>query len=36
LETDQGWSIPGEATVVLSASAEKSVPVKAHTGAASK
>lgn len=36
LETDQGWSIPGEATVVLRASVEKSVPVKTHTGAASK
>ncbi|MCE9607095.1 MAG: malto-oligosyltrehalose trehalohydrolase [Planctomycetia bacterium] len=36
LETDQGWSIPGEATVVLRASHEKSKPVKAHTGAAPK
>ena len=36
LETDQGWSIPGEATVVLRATHEKSPPVKAHTGAATK
>lgn len=36
LETDQGWSIPGEATVVLRATNEKSAPVKAHTGAMNK
>lgn len=36
LETDQGWSIPGEATVVLKATNEISPPVKAHTGASPK